>query len=373
MGGEDKGLLPVAGRPLVEHVVRALVPQVGAILINANRNLERYQALGLPVVPDRTGDFLGPLVGMASAMERAATPYLLSVPCDSPLVPADLAVRLYRALTEAGAELSVAHDGERMQPVFALLDCALLPSLLAYLEAGGRKIDTWYARHRVALADFSGQPQAFLNVNTPEDQAEVERRLARQRHGHVAGSGLDIGVPVLGMAAWSGTGKTTLLVRLLPLLRQRGLRVGLVKHAHHTFDVDTPGKDSFELRAAGASPVLVASRLRWAMMVETPAGTEPVLRDLLARFDASEVDLVLVEGFKHEAFPKLELYRAAVGRPPLYPEDPDVLAVATDGPLAVPCPVPVLDLNRPEQVAELVIGYVDRWRARRPGPTETAP
>jgi molybdenum cofactor guanylyltransferase len=178
MGGADKGLLPLAGRPMVEHVVRALEPQVGAILINANRNLERYERLGLPVVCDRMGDFFGPLVGMASAMERATTPYLLTVPCDSPLVPADLAATLYRALADAGAELSVAHDGKRMQPVFALLDRALLPSLLAYLDAGGRKIDTWYAEHRVALADFSGQPQAFLNVNTPEDQAEVERLLA---------------------------------------------------------------------------------------------------------------------------------------------------------------------------------------------------
>ncbi len=177
MGGEDKGLLPLAGRPMVEHIVRALEPQVGAILINANRNLERYETLGLPVVRDRMGDFFGPLVGMASAMERALTPYLLTVPCDSPFVPADLASRLYWALTDAGAELSVAHDGERMQPVFALVDCALLPSLLAYLEAGGRKIDTWYAQHRVALADFSGRAEAFLNVNTPEDQAEVERRL----------------------------------------------------------------------------------------------------------------------------------------------------------------------------------------------------
>jgi molybdopterin-guanine dinucleotide biosynthesis protein MobB len=167
-------------------------------------------------------------------------------------------------------------------------------------------------------------------------------------------------VPVLGIAAWSGTGKTTLLVRLLPLLRGRGLRVALVKHAHHSFDVDTPGKDSYALRQAGASPVLVASRLRWALMGETPGQAEPVLDDLLARIDQREVDLVLVEGFKHEAFPKLELYRASVGKPPLYPEDPQVLAVATDAPPLPPARVPVLDINRPEQIADFVAEFVAR-------------
>ena len=168
---------------------------------------------------------------------------------------------------------------------------------------------------------------------------------------------LDIGVPVLGVAAWSGTGKTTLLVAVLPMLSQRGLRVGLLKQSHHAIEVDTPGKDSYELRAAGASPVLVASSMRWAMMGETPAGADPALADLLACFDPGEVDLILVEGFKHEAFPKIELYRSALGRPPLYPQDPHVIAVATDGPLDPRPQVPVLDLGRPEEVADFIATY----------------
>lgn len=170
---------------------------------------------------------------------------------------------------------------------------------------------------------------------------------------------------MLGIAAWSGTGKTTLLVRLLPLLRQRGLRVGLVKHAHHTFDVDTPGKDSYELRAAGASPVLVASRRRWALMAETPAEADPVLSDLLARFDVREVDLILVEGFKHEAFPKVELHRPAVGKPLLFPDDPNVVAVATDAPLPRPADLPVLDLNDVEGIADFVAGFCRPHDPRR--------
>ena len=149
----------------------------GTLLINANRNLEDYARFGLRVIPDRMGEFFGPLVGMASALEVSTTPYLLTVPCDSPLIPADLAARLYQKLREEDAEISVVHDGERMQPVFALLQRELLPSLLAYLDAGGRKIDTWYAEHRLALADFSDRQELSCNVNTPDEQARVEQQL----------------------------------------------------------------------------------------------------------------------------------------------------------------------------------------------------
>jgi molybdenum cofactor guanylyltransferase len=177
MGGMDKGLIPLNGKPMVEHILDAVRPQVGTLLINANRNLDDYARYGLRVVTDRMGEFYGPLVGMASALEVSTTPYLLTVPCDSPLIPADLATRLYQKLREEDAEISVVHDGERMQPVFALLHRDLLPSLLAYLDAGGRKIDTWYAEHRLALADFSDRQELSCNVNTPDEQARLEKQL----------------------------------------------------------------------------------------------------------------------------------------------------------------------------------------------------
>jgi molybdenum cofactor guanylyltransferase len=177
MDGEDKGLIELNGRPLLDYIISALRPQVGEILVNANRNLDRYRAFGYPVKQDMLGDFFGPLVGMATGMQATGKRYLLSVPCDSPFVPAQLAGSLYRALTSETAEISVAHDGVRMQPVFALLDCQLLPSLLDYLNAGGRKIDTWYAQHRLALADFSASPETFLNLNTPADKVELEGRI----------------------------------------------------------------------------------------------------------------------------------------------------------------------------------------------------
>ena len=160
--------------------------------------------------------------------------------------------------------------------------------------------------------------------------------------------------PVLGFSAFSGTGKTTLLCRLIPLLKERGVRVAMVKHAHHTFDIDTPGKDSYELRKAGADQMLVASSQRWALMVEDPHDDRPDLDRLLAHLDPAHADLILVEGFKDEAIPKIELHRAGLNQPLLFPDDEDVVAVATDAPLPVVTDLPVLDLNDPAAIADFV-------------------
>ena len=177
MGGEDKGLVELAGKTMAEHVITAVRPQVGELLINANRNQDAYARLGYPVFADLVGDYSGPLAGMASAVQHARTAYVVIAPCDSPLVPENLVQRLYQAMHQAGAEISVAHDGNRMQPVFALLRRSLLESLQSFLDIGERKIDRWYAQHKTALADFSDQPETFLNVNTPEDRKALEDKL----------------------------------------------------------------------------------------------------------------------------------------------------------------------------------------------------
>jgi molybdopterin-guanine dinucleotide biosynthesis protein A len=181
MGGVDKGLMPLAGKPMVTHVLAALCPQVATIVVNANRNLDQYAAFGYRVAADAIGDYYGPLAGMASAMEVATTNYVLTVPCDSPLMASDLVARLYQALAQEHAEIGVAHDGERMHPVFALLQRALLPSLQKYLQSGERKIDRWFARHNVAIAYFTDEPETFINVNDPEERAAVEARLGQVR------------------------------------------------------------------------------------------------------------------------------------------------------------------------------------------------
>jgi molybdopterin-guanine dinucleotide biosynthesis protein B len=161
-------------------------------------------------------------------------------------------------------------------------------------------------------------------------------------------------VPILGFAAYSGVGKTTLLSQIIPLLKQHGLRVGLIKHGHHNFDVDVPGKDSYRLRQAGASPVLIVSKYRRAIITEINSEQEPRLDDQLKLFDQSELDLVLVEGFKSEKFPKIELHRVGLAHPLLYLNDADIIAVASDGGLDISAPLVALDINQPEQVAGFI-------------------
>jgi molybdenum cofactor guanylyltransferase len=188
MGGQDKGLIELNRTPLIEYALAALAGQVDTIVINANRNIERYAGMGYPVIEDRHSGFNGPLAGMASALSVMQTRYLVTVPCDSPALPLDLVDRLLEARAEADAEIAVAHDGTRMQPVFALLQRSLLPGLERFLDADGRKIDQWYAQHRLALADFSDQPDAFTNVNTPEDLAIMSQMPGLSR-AHRPGAG----------------------------------------------------------------------------------------------------------------------------------------------------------------------------------------
>ncbi|HFS8443948.1 bifunctional molybdopterin-guanine dinucleotide biosynthesis adaptor protein MobB/molybdopterin molybdotransferase MoeA [Vibrio cholerae] len=169
-------------------------------------------------------------------------------------------------------------------------------------------------------------------------------------------------LPLLGFAAYSGTGKTTLLEALLPKLTAAGLRIGLLKHAHHDFDVDKPGKDSYRLRKAGASQMLIASRNRHALMTETP-DAEAEFAYLLTRFDAEKLDVILVEGCKNIAFPKIELHRAEVGKPWLYPHDQNIIAIAADE--AVETALPQMHINDLDAIADFVLDYVNKWRAQQ--------
>jgi len=159
---------------------------------------------------------------------------------------------------------------------------------------------------------------------------------------------------VFGFAGFSGSGKTTLIERLIPSFVDRGLRVSLIKHAHHTFDVDQPGKDSYRHRHAGAAEVLITSSRRWALMHELRGEPEPSMEELIARM--SPCDLLLIEGFKRAEIPKLEVYREAVGESPLHPHDPHIVAVATDRPYQAP--LPVFDLSQPEPIGEFILQHV---------------
>lgn len=164
--------------------------------------------------------------------------------------------------------------------------------------------------------------------------------------------------PVLGFAAYSGTGKTTLLVKLLPLMKLQGLRVALIKQTHHDFEIDKPGKDSFELRKAGADQVLLSSGKRCAVITEYEDIIEPDLSELINKLDLENIDLVMVEGFKHLPFSKIELHRPAMGKKLIFTDDDSVIAVASDENLATD-DLPLLNINAPEEVA----GFINRWLA----------
>ena len=179
MGGDDKGLLELAGKPMISYVLERLNPQVSAVLINANRNIERYRQFDWPVISDTMTGFLGPLAGMSVAMQAANTKYIITAPCDSPFLPNDYVQRMFDSLNNNGADVAVATDGERWQPVFSLINIGLYADLTAYLDSGERKIDFWFKQHAVAEVDFSNRPEAFFNINTPQDRADVEEKLLK--------------------------------------------------------------------------------------------------------------------------------------------------------------------------------------------------
>lgn len=169
----------------------------------------------------------------------------------------------------------------------------------------------------------------------------------------------DYSVPVLGFAAFSGTGKTTLLEQVIPLLKDAGVQLALVKHSHHDFEIDKPGKDSDRLRKAGAGQVLLASKYRTAWVMEGDGETEPDLFTALLRLNTTNLDLVLVEGFRHQAFPKIEIHRPVLGKPLLCMQDENIIAVVCDGPMAQATALPRLPLNEPRVVADFILQWLE--------------
>jgi molybdenum cofactor guanylyltransferase len=177
MGGQDKGQLEFNGQPLIEFILDAIRPQVATVLINANRHQQEYALYDYPVISDDLQGYQGPLAGFAAGLNTANTEYIVTVPCDSPIIAPDLVARLISALLRDAAEIAVAHDGQRLQPVYALIPKRLLPGLQQYLARGDRKIDLWYAQHKIALADFSDEPRTFMNINTPDDRQRLEQEV----------------------------------------------------------------------------------------------------------------------------------------------------------------------------------------------------
>jgi len=187
LGGQDKGLVHYQGRPLIEYVIERIQPQVENILINANRNQETYANYGFPVIHDELSDYQGPLAGFATAMKVANSSHIITMPCDGPLLPKDLVDRMLAELhnsTDLKETLVVAHDGERLQPVYALIPIRLIDSLERFLEEGNRKIDLWYSKHHMKIADFSNNPSVFDNINTEEQRINMEAKTKKNKDNH---------------------------------------------------------------------------------------------------------------------------------------------------------------------------------------------
>ena len=180
MHGVDKGLMCLCQKPLIQHVIDRLAPQVNEIIINANRQITLYKALGYVIQKDNTEDFLGPLAGMSLGLRYAKHEYVLTVPCDSPLLPLDLAERLMTALIKNSAEIAVASSDNRTHPVFCLCKKNVLPSLTAYLENGNRRVNTWQKSLNYIEVDFSDCSESFVNLNTPEDLAKLELTMSHK-------------------------------------------------------------------------------------------------------------------------------------------------------------------------------------------------
>ncbi len=175
MGGADKGLVEFLGKPLVAHAIQRLEPQVNEILISANREIKRYSGFGYPVVPDEIEGFAGPLAGLHKGLLLAKHPYVLTVPCDTPLLPMSLATRLMRGLLDRDADVAIAKTGLQPHPVFCLCRRALLPHLQDFLQGGGRKFEEWYGDLEAAEVLFNDTPQAFININTREELQCLEQ------------------------------------------------------------------------------------------------------------------------------------------------------------------------------------------------------
>lgn len=186
LGGQDKGLVEFQDKPLIQHVLDKITPQVDSVMINANRNQDSYSQFGFDIISDELSDFQGPLAGFAIAMQSCNTSHIITMPCDGPHLPDDYVSRLINASLDKNTNenaVIVAHDGERLQPVHALIPITLIESLISFLESGDRKIDRWYAQNTMLTADFSDKPEVFFNVNTEEQRQQKSNLDQNQSNG----------------------------------------------------------------------------------------------------------------------------------------------------------------------------------------------
>lgn len=343
MGGGNKGLLSLSGKPLVARAADALRPQVSRLILNANGVPARFADFELPIISDETQDFAGPLAGILAALRWARTNApgvraVVSVPADAPFIPNDLVDRLRDA---ADGRAAVAVSRGRRHNVVALWPLTVMNDIEAALARGERKVQTIIGSLAARPVEFSDveirgrRVDPFFNINTPDDLARAEAVLNSPPF-------------VVGIAGWKNSGKTTLVEKLVRDLTARGFQVSTIKHSHHAIGGEQGATDSSRHRRAGAVQVGLVGINGWGLVSGDGAmdwhdGPAPSLDEMIARLSAS--DMIIVEGFKSAPILKIEVRRIGQGDgPPLIDCDPTVFAIASDRPIAA-AGVTVFDLD----------------------------
>ena len=351
MGGKEKALVPLLDRPLLSYVLESISGQVAPIALNINTSLDKFNKFGYQIIEDPIKGHLGPLAGILASLNWAHTlnhEWVLTLPCDTPFLPKNLVEEMIKVKSnDLSLDLVIARSKGYNHPVIALWKSELKSKLRIALEEGVRKIDLFTANLKIGYVDFDSrkniQFDPFTNLNSPLDLIHAQQILGKLP-------------PFFGLAGWSGSGKTTLCTKLIENFTKIGIKVGTLKHAHHKFELDKPGKDSFNLRKAGSRPMIISSKERFAVIQENDENEEKSLFQMLEMFAKDPIqkcDLIIVEGFKNEPIPKIEVYRKIIGKPELYKEDKNIFAIATD--TKIDSPIPILDLNKVNSISDYIL------------------
>ena len=351
MGGKEKALIPLLDRPLLSYVLESVSGQVAPIALNVNTNFDKFSKFGYPIIKDPIKGHLGPLAGILASLHWAQIinkDWVMTLPCDTPFLPKDLAQRMIEVKNrEMDIDLIIARSRGYNHPVVALWKSNLHFKLKNALDDGIRKIDLFTSKLKIAYVDFDTknnlQFDPFTNLNSPLDLINAQQILRKLP-------------PFFGLAGWSGSGKTTLCTKLIENFTKIGIKVGTLKHAHHKFELDKPGKDSFNLRQAGARPMIISSKERFAIIQENDGDEEKSLFQMLeifAKEPINQCDIIIVEGYKNEPIPKIEVYRPDINKPLLYKEDNNIFAIASD--IKIESSIPSFDLNNINSISDFII------------------
>ena len=351
MGGKEKALIHLLDRPLLSYVLEKVSGKVAPIALNINTNFDNFQKFGYKIIKDPIKGHLGPLAGILASLNWAKEinqDWVLTLPCDTPFLPKNLVQSMVEAKNKTPeVDLVVAKSRGFNHPVIALWKSDINQKLQSALNEGVRKIDIFTAQLNIAYVDFdkiqNSDFDPFTNLNSPQDLI-----LAQQILGKLP--------PLFGLAGWSGSGKTTLSTKLIRNFTKIGINVGTLKHAHHKFDIDKPGKDSYNLRKAGAKPVIISSKERFALIQENDQNEEKSLFKMLEMFSKEPInkcDIIVVEGYKNENIPKLEVHRSIINKPFLFKNDKNIFAIASDNEKVTT--IPSLDLNNINSITNFLI------------------